>query len=103
MLNVNELTTWFIFSVLPIGLAIATFAWKISKDKKDNENRITRIESEVEDHNTSLRDIKEEQKQQREDTKVILEVSSKIDSLNSRFDKFEDRFYTHQNNQLTKK
>ncbi|QQS85503.1 hypothetical protein I6J04_01530 [Staphylococcus carnosus] len=102
-MNVNELTTWFIFSVLPIALAIATFAWKISKDKKDNENRITRIESEVEDHNASLKDIKEEQKQQREDTKVILEVSSKIDSLNSRFDKFEDRFYTHQNNQLTKK
>ncbi|MFQ3904427.1 hypothetical protein ABLV98_15310 [Staphylococcus sp. 50Mo3-1] len=103
MLNESELTYWIIFTVLPLTVTVVGLFTKVGKDKKDNENRITRIESEVEDHNASLKDIKEEQKQQREDTKVILEVSSKIDSLNSRFDKFEDRFYTHQNNQLTKK
>lgn len=103
MLNESELTYWIIFTVLPLTVTVVGLFTKVGKDKKDNENRITRIESEVEDHNASLKDIKEEQKKQREDTKVILEVSSKIDSLNSRFDKFEDRFYTHQNNQLTKK
>lgn len=103
MLNESELTHWLIFTVVPmVGTLVGLFL-KISKDKRDNENRITRIESEIEDHTNLLGDIKEEQKQQREDTKVILEVSSKIDSLNNRFDKFEDRFYTHQNNQLIKK
>ncbi|KOR13929.1 hypothetical protein AMC75_03340 [Staphylococcus carnosus] len=96
MLNVNELTTWFIFSVLPIALAIATFAWKISKDKKDNENRITRIESEVTRNTEDIKEVKDEQRQQREEVKIILQISSKIDTLNSRFENFENRFYDKQ-------
>lgn len=98
MLNVNELTTWFVFSVLPIGLAIATFAWKISKDKKDNENRITRIESEVGRNTDDIKEVKDEQRQQREEIKIILQISSKIDTLNSRFEIFENRFYDKQDN-----
>ena len=86
MLNVNELTTWFIFSVLPIALAIASFAWKISKDKKDNENRITRIESErVEIILNDIKEVKDELRQQREEIKIILQISSKIDTLNYSF------------------
>lgn len=96
MLNVNELTTWFIFSVLPIALAIATFAWKISKDKKDNENRITRIESDVGRNTDDIKEVKDEQRQQREEIKIILQISSKIDTLNSRFENFENRFYDKQ-------
>ncbi|MDG0821321.1 hypothetical protein M4L38_00890 [Staphylococcus equorum] len=95
-MNVNELTTWFIFSVLPIALAIATFAWKISKDKKDNENRITRIESEVGRNTEDIKEVKDEQRQQREEIKIILQISSKIDTLNSRFENFENRFYDKQ-------
>ena len=97
MLNVNELTTWFIFSVLPIALAIATFAWKISKDKKDNENRITKIESNVSRNNENdIKEVKDELRQQREEIKIILQISSKIDTLNSRFENFENRFYDKQ-------
>lgn len=97
MLNVNELTTWFIFSVLPIALAIATFAWKISKDKKDNENRITKIEANVSSNKNDVKEVKDELRQQREEIKMILQISSKIDTLTTRFEKFENRFYDKQN------
>ena len=95
-MNTNDLTTWFIFTVIPLVLAIAGFVWKISKDKRDSENRITRIESEVREHRRDISDVKESIERQTEETKIILEVSSKIDTLTTRFDNFENRFYSNQ-------
>ena len=98
MLNENELATWFIFSVLPIALAIATFAWKINKDKKNNENRITKIEANVSNNKNDVKEVKDELRQQREEIKIILQISSKIDTLTTRFENFENRFYDNRDN-----
>ncbi|MHC3758899.1 DUF7365 family protein [Staphylococcus succinus] len=95
-MNENELTTWFIFTVLPIGIAVAGFVWKLGKDKRDNENRITRIESEIREHRRDIASMELAIERQREEAKIILEVSSKIDTLTTRFDNFENRFYSNQ-------
>lgn len=91
--NENELTTWFIFTVVPIILSVSAFTWKLSKDKKDSENRITRIESEVREHRKDILNIEDAIERQRQETKIILEVSTKIDTLTTRFENFENRFY----------
>ncbi|MEB6060857.1 DUF7365 family protein [Staphylococcus pseudoxylosus] len=95
-MNASELTNWFIFTVAPLIVTVVGLFFKVGKDKRDNENRITRIESEVREHRNDILDIKESVERQREETKIILEVSSKIDTLTTRFDNFENRFYSNQ-------
>ena len=96
MLNASELTYWIIFTVVPLVVTVVGLFLKVGKDKRDNENRITRIESEVREHRRDISDVKESIERQREETKIILEVSSKIDTLTTRFDNFENRFYSNQ-------
>ena len=96
MLNASELTYWIIFTVVPLVVTVVGLFLKLGKDKRDNENRITRIESEVREHRRDISDVKESIERQREETKIILEVSSKIDTLTTRFDNFENRFYSNQ-------
>lgn len=50
---------YWIFSILiPIFISISTFWMKINKDKRENENRLTLIESRVDNHDENLKDIK---------------------------------------------
>ncbi|MBU7217841.1 DUF7365 family protein [Staphylococcus gallinarum] len=95
-MNASELTYWIIFTVVPLVVTVVGLFLKVGKDKRDNENRITRIESEVREHRRDISDVKESIERQREETKIILEVSSKIDTLTTRFDNFENRFYSNQ-------
>ncbi|WP_409328052.1 DUF7365 family protein [Staphylococcus pseudoxylosus] len=89
----THILNWLIFSVLPVVVAIFTLVFKFGKDKRDHEHRITNIESSVNNQKEDIKEIKDTQERQREETKIILEVSSKIDTLTNRFDTFENRFY----------
>ena len=95
-LNKNEILNWLLFTVVPLVLTIGTFVFKIGKDKRDNENRITRIESKVDQHENTISALSAIVEKQREDTSAIRQVSTQIDTLTKRFDNFEKRFYNSQ-------
>lgn len=99
-MNTDQLISWLLTTVVPLFIVIATFLGKTTKDKNANENRITKMESKVNNHEREIEYIKVLMDKQREDTKhvseVLSEVSTKIDTLTNRFDSFENRFYSNQ-------
>ncbi|MFQ3843259.1 hypothetical protein AABD41_01270 [Staphylococcus pseudoxylosus] len=99
-MNTDQLISWVLTTAVPLFIVIATFLGKATKDKSANENRITKIESKLNNHNSDIEYIKILIDKQREDTKhvseVLSEVSTKIDTLTNRFDSFENRFYSNQ-------
>ncbi|WP_073504382.1 DUF7365 family protein [Staphylococcus succinus] len=95
-MNENEILNWLLFTVVPVSITIGTFVFKIGKDKRDNENRITRIESKVDQHDSTISVLNTIIEKQREDTSAIRQVSTQIETLTKRFDNFEKRFYNSQ-------
>ncbi|MGW7862044.1 hypothetical protein [Staphylococcus xylosus] len=99
-MNTDQLISWVLTTAVPLFIVIATFLGKATKDKNSNENRITKMESKVNNHDREIEYIKVLMDKQREDTKhvseVLSEVSTKIDTLTNRFDSFENRFYSNQ-------
>lgn len=96
MLNASELTYWIVFTVIPLIVTVVGLFTKVGKDKRDNENRITRIESEVREHRREIVNIGKAVEKQREETRIVSEVNSKLDLLMANFEKLEDRFYNNQ-------
>ncbi|PTH92955.1 hypothetical protein BU108_03825 [Staphylococcus xylosus] len=95
-MNASELTYWIVFTVLPLIVTVVGLFTKVGKDKRDNENRITRIESEVREHRRDIANNRKAVEKQREETRIVSEVNSKLDLLMANFEKLEDRFYNNQ-------
>lgn len=73
---------YWIFSILiPIFISISTFWMKINKDKRENENRLTLIESRVDNHDENLKDIKKDLKSQNEDLKLLHKLNTQSDMM----------------------
>ena len=73
---------YWIFSILiPIFISISTFWMKINKDKRENENRLTLIESRVDNHDENLKDIKKDLKSQNEDLKLLHKLKTQSDMM----------------------
>ena len=73
---------YWIFSILiPIFISISTFWMKINKDKRENENRLTLIESRVDNHDENLKDIKKDLKSQNEDLKLLYKLNTQSDMM----------------------
>lgn len=72
----ESILTWVVTIAIPFVITIGGFYMKLAKDKRESENRLTKMESEIEDHKESLNDIKDEQKQQREDLKILGKLES---------------------------
>ncbi|UXV14860.1 hypothetical protein [Mammaliicoccus sciuri] len=75
-MNENDVLSWLVITVIPICVAVASLTLKISKDKRNNENRLTRIESDVKDHCADIDEIKKEQREQREDLKILTKLET---------------------------
>ncbi|MEJ7218488.1 DUF7365 family protein [Staphylococcus gallinarum] len=99
-MNTDQLISWIITTAVPLCIVITTFLGKTTKNKSANENRITKIESNLKNHENDIVHMKLLIDKQREETKhvseVLSEVSTKIDTLTNRFDSFENRFYSNQ-------
>ena len=54
---------------------------KINKDKRENENRLTLIESRVDNHDENLKDIKKDLKSQNEDLKLLHKLNTQSDMM----------------------
>ncbi|WP_198644064.1 hypothetical protein, partial [Staphylococcus equorum] len=65
----------------PIFISVSTFWMKINKDKRENENRLTVIESKISNHDDDLKDIKEDLKTQNEDLKLLHKLDTQSDML----------------------
>lgn len=73
---------YWIFSILiPIFISISTFWMKINKDKRENENRLTLIESRVDNHDENLKNIKKDLKSQNEDLKLLHKLNTQSDMM----------------------
>ena len=73
---------YWIFSILiPIFISISTSWMKINKDKRENENRLTLIESRVDNHDENLKDIKKDLKSQNEDLKLLHKLNTQSDMM----------------------
>lgn len=67
----SSLVYWIFGILIPIFISVSTFWMKINKDKRENENRLTVIESKISNHDEDLKDIKEDLKTQNEDLKLL--------------------------------
>ncbi|MGW7900165.1 DUF7365 family protein [Staphylococcus shinii] len=73
---------YWVFSILiPISISISTFWMKINKDKRENENRLTLIESKISSHDEDLKEIKEDLKSQNEDLKLLHKLNTQSDMM----------------------
>ncbi|MGJ7586662.1 DUF7365 family protein [Staphylococcus shinii] len=73
---------YWVFSILiPIFISISTFWMKINKDKRENENRLTLIESKIGSHDEDLKEIKEDLKSQNEDLKLLHKLNTQSDMM----------------------
>lgn len=75
-MNENELISWSFITLIPIIVAVASLVLKIGKDKRESENRLTRLESDVKDHQEDIDEIKKEQRTQREDLKILTKLET---------------------------
>ncbi|MEX6053010.1 hypothetical protein [Mammaliicoccus sciuri] len=75
-MNENELISWSFITLIPILVAVASLVLKIGKDKRESENRLTRLESDVKDHQEDINEIKKEQREQREDLKILTKLET---------------------------
>ena len=73
---------YWIFSILiPIFISISTFWMKINKHKRENQNRLTLIESRGDNHDQNLKDIKKDLKSQNEDLKLLHKLNTQSDMM----------------------
>lgn len=72
---------WLLGIVIPIIISTATFWNKINKDKQENENRITKIEADVNKHNNHLEKIEMRLDDQSKDLKLLPELKIKTDMM----------------------
>lgn len=75
-MNENELLSWSFITLIPILVAVASLVLKIGKDKRESENRLTRLESDISDHQEDINEIKKEQREQREDLKILTKLET---------------------------
>ncbi|MBU6132648.1 hypothetical protein ACWEXU_03215 [Staphylococcus xylosus] len=54
---------------------------EFNKDKQENENRLTVIESKISNHDEDLKDIKEDLKTQNEDLKLLHKLDTQSDMI----------------------
>ena len=72
----NELTTWIVFGLLPVLGGWLTIYFKVSKNKQDQENRITTLEAEVRRHTKEINNHEEELKETRSELKILSKVEN---------------------------
>lgn len=103
-MNENDVLSWLVITVIPICVAVASLTLKISKDKRFNENRLTRIEADVKDHHADIDEIKKEQHSQREDLKILTKLETQnnmmldmIKSLTNQINSYQE-YNNYKNN-----
>ncbi|WP_432717826.1 hypothetical protein AAA448_06205 [Staphylococcus equorum] len=77
----SSLVYWIFGILIPIFISVSTFWMKINKDKRENENRLTVIESKISNHDDDLKDIKEDLKTQNEDLKLLHKLDTQSDMI----------------------
>ncbi|MGG6819792.1 UNVERIFIED_CONTAM: hypothetical protein MXL98_03535 [Staphylococcus pseudoxylosus] len=77
----SSLVYWIFGILIPIFISVSTFWMKINKDKRENENRLTVIESKISNHDEDLKDIKEDLKTQNEDLKLLHKLDTQSDMI----------------------
>lgn len=91
-MNESDILSWLVVTIIPVAMTIASFVWKFGKDKRNHENRITRIESNVKDHDKTLTEVKSEQRDMRDDLKVLYSLEKQNQMILDMVKKLQDQF-----------
>ena len=77
----QDVLYWFIIVIVPLFISMFTLYHKQSTDKREQENRLTNIESNQKNNTKSIERIEKEQFIVREDLKQLRSINEKQDIL----------------------
>ena len=77
----QDVLYWFIIVIVPLFISMFTLYHKQSTDKREQENRLTNIESNQKNNTKSIERIEKEQLIVREDLKELKSINEKQDIL----------------------
>ncbi|MGW7889991.1 DUF7365 family protein [Staphylococcus xylosus] len=75
------LAHWLLFTVIPLGITLASFWKKVSEDKTRTEKRFSDVENKVIEHEKTLGEIKENIRKQSEDLKLLHKLNTQSDMM----------------------
>lgn len=77
----QDVLYWFIIVIVPLFISMFTLYHKQSTDKREQENRLTNIESNQKNNTKAIERIEKEQFIVREDLKQLRSINEKQDIL----------------------
>lgn len=77
----SEMIGWFVIVIVPVLVSLGGLFLKIDKDKRAQENRLTRMEARVDDHDGDIDDIKEFHKEFYEYKELLIRVDERTTAL----------------------
>lgn len=77
----SEMVGWFVIVIVPVLVSLGGLFLKIDKDKRAQENRLTRMESRVDDHDGDIDEIKEFHKEFYEYKELLIRVDERTTTL----------------------
>lgn len=87
----SDLTAWFIVIILPIVVSIGGLLLKIGADKRNQENRITKVESRLDEHATDITELKEIKTELNEYRSLLIRVDERTASQTELLGRLMDR------------